>query len=112
MIPAAANAPWATVSDGVIVTVRLTPRGGRDGLDGVETMADGRSVLKARVRAAPADGEANAALVALLAKTLRVSAGRIAVVAGETARIKRVRIGGAAHELASALARIAQGRAT
>jgi hypothetical protein len=112
LIAAEASAPWATVADGVIVTVRLTPRGGRDGLDGVETMANGRPVLKARVRAAPTGGEANAALVALLAKTLRIAPGRIAVVAGETARIKRVRIEGAGHEVVAALATIAQGRAT
>ncbi|MGA7426797.1 MAG: DUF167 family protein, partial [Rhodoplanes sp.] len=55
-------APWAIVDDGLIVTVRLTPRGGSDAIDGVETLADGRAVLKARVRAAPSDGAANAAL--------------------------------------------------
>ena len=45
------------------VTVRLTPKGGRDAVDGIERMADGRSVLKVRVRAAPSEGEANAALL-------------------------------------------------
>ena len=48
--------------DGVVVTVRLTPKGGRDAIDGIETLADGRAVLKVRVRAAPSEGEANAAL--------------------------------------------------
>jgi uncharacterized protein YggU (UPF0235/DUF167 family) len=40
--------------------VRLTPKGGWDAVDGIEQLADGRSVLKVRVRAAASDGEANA----------------------------------------------------
>lgn len=105
-------APWAIVDDGLIVTVRLTPRGGSDAIDGVETLADGRAVLKARVRAAPSDGAANAALIALLAKALRVAPRRITIVVGESARIKRVRISGTGPELATALGAFAGGQAT
>ena len=50
-------------ADGIVLAVRLTPKGGRDSIDGVDTLADGTVVLKARVRAAPSEGEANAALV-------------------------------------------------
>ena len=105
-------APWAIVDDGLIVTVRLTPRGGSDTIDGVETLADGRAVLKARVRAAPSDGAANAALIALLAKALRVAPRRITIVVGESERIKRVRISGTGPELATALGAFAGGQAT
>jgi hypothetical protein len=69
--------------------VRLTPKGGRDAIDGVEHLADGRSALKVRVRAAPSDGEANAALVRVIAKALRVPARQVSLVAGASARIKR-----------------------
>ena len=65
--------PWSAVPGGIMLTVRLTPKGGSDAIDGIETMADGRAVLKARVRAAPSDGEANAALVKLVARTLGVA---------------------------------------
>ena len=47
--------PWRYSTRGVSVALRVTPRGGRDGIDGVETLADGRAVLKVRVRAV-ADG--------------------------------------------------------
>ena len=47
--------------------VRLTPRGGRDAIEGTERRADGRAVLKVRVRAAASEGEANAALMRLMA---------------------------------------------
>ena len=85
--------------------VRLTPKGGRDAIDGVDCLADGRAVLKARVRAAASDGEANAALVRLLAKSLGVAPRQVSLIAGETARLKRLRIEGPGAELAAALER-------
>lgn len=106
MTDGADRAAWVEAPDGLVVTVRLTPRGGRDGFDGVERLADGRAVLKARVRAAPTDGEANAALVHLFAKSLRVAPRTVALVAGDTSRIKRIKITGAAPALAAALARL------
>lgn len=94
---------WNATASGLSVTIRLTPRGGRDALDGIETLADGRSVLKARVRAAPTEGEANAALVALLAKTLDVPRRTVTLAAGDTARIKRIVIEGDGAALAARL---------
>ena len=93
-------------ADGVVLTVRLTPRGGRDAIDGIERLADGRSVVKARVRAAPSAGEANAALVRLLAKSLGVAARDVSIVAGPAARIKRINIRGAGGALAAVLEQI------
>jgi uncharacterized protein YggU (UPF0235/DUF167 family) len=97
--------PWAAGANGITVAVRLTPKGGRDAIDGVETLSDGRSVLKARVRAAPTEGEANAALIRLLAKTLDVPPRAVNLTAGATARIKRVVIEGDAAALAAKLER-------
>jgi uncharacterized protein YggU (UPF0235/DUF167 family) len=95
--------PWNAAASGLSVTIRLTPRGGRDALDGIETLSDGRAVLKARVRAAPTEGEANAALVALLAKTLDVPRRTVTLAAGDTARIKRIVIEGDGAALAARL---------
>ena len=95
--------PWLASSDGIVLCVRLTPRGGRDAVENVEQLADGRSVLKVRVRAAASDGEANAALVKLLAKTLGVAARDVSLVAGATARLKRLKVIGAAATLTAAL---------
>lgn len=80
--------------EGLELRVRLTPKSARDGVEGVETAADGRSHLKARVRAVPEDGKANKALVRLLSKELGVPAGAIALVSGETARLKTLRLDG------------------
>jgi uncharacterized protein len=73
----------------VRLSVRLTPRGGRNRVDRV---VDG--VLRARVSAPPVDGEANEALVALLAHELDVPRGAVRIVAGATSRVKTVAVEG------------------
>ena len=103
-----ARAPWTAAADGVLVDVRLTPRGGRDTIDGVETRADGRATLKARVRAAPFEGEANAALCRLMAAALGIAPRHVCIVGGATARVKRLRIAGDSAALVAALQRFAK----
>jgi uncharacterized protein len=100
------------MSGSLVVTVRLTPKGGRDAVEGVTQLADGQSALKVRVRAAPSEGEANAALVAVLARAAGVPPGRLSLVSGATARIKRVAIDGDPAALAAALERAAPERQT
>jgi uncharacterized protein len=97
--------PWTAAADGVLVDVRLTPRGSRDALEGIESRADGRAVLKARVRAAPFEGEANEALCRLLADALDVAPRNVTIAAGATARIKRVLIKGQTSAIVAALQR-------
>ena len=78
--------------------MRLTPRGGRDLLE-----AGTPEHFAARVSAAPVDGAANAALVALVAKTFGVSRSAVRIVGGDTARLKRLFVTGEP----AALARVA-----
>ena len=70
--------------------VRVTPRGGRDAVEGWTRDAAGRPVLKVRVAAAAADGAANTAVIALLAKALGVPRSALRIAAGQTARVKRI----------------------
>ena len=86
--------------------VRLTPKGGRDGIEGVTRLSDGRSVLKARVQAAPSEGEANAALVKLIAAALQIPARAVTVTGGATARLKRLTIDGDAPTLIARLEKL------
>jgi uncharacterized protein len=101
---------WTVGADGVVVTVRLTPKASRDGIDGIETLADGRAVLKVRVRALPMEGEANAALCRVLARALGVPSGRVVIAGGATSRIKRVKIVGDAAALGAALENLSRAR--
>ena len=84
--------PWRRTSDGVVVACRLTPRGGRDAIDGVVELADRSLVLAARVRSAPQGGEANQALCALVADRLGAPASQVRVVIGLKSRVKQVAV--------------------
>jgi len=83
-----------TDADRVRFTVRLTPRGGRDAIDGV----DGEGILRVRVASPPADGAANRSLLRLLAADLGVGPTALAVVSGATARRKVVEVRGRTAE--------------
>jgi uncharacterized protein (TIGR00251 family) len=102
-IPPPSPAPWRATDGGVLLAVRVTPRGGRDAFDGVDVMSDGRAVLKLRVRAAPEDGEANAAVIGLLAAELKLRRSDIDISAGTTARVKQVLLRGDPRQLTALL---------
>jgi uncharacterized protein (TIGR00251 family) len=103
--------PWRSEAGGLLLTVRLTPKGGRDAIEGIEQLASGECVLKVRVRAPPHEGQANAALVKVLAKALGVPSRDVRLVSGLGARMKRARIAGSSAALAARLAEICGGSA-
>lgn len=82
------------VAGAVEVRIRLTPAGGADRIEGVKVDAAGQARLAARVRVAPEDGKANAALEALVAKAVGAPKSAVSVTKGATARNKTVRIEG------------------
>jgi len=85
---------YRRAEDHIRLAVRLTPNGGRDGIDGIETNANGEAHLKVRVSDMPEKGRANKALIALLAKRLSLPKSSISLVSGDTARQKILRIDG------------------
>jgi uncharacterized protein (TIGR00251 family) len=96
--------PWRPSIGGMTVFLRVVPRGGRDAIEGIEALSDGRAVLKVRVRAVADGGEANRAVTKLLAKTLRVPQASVQISSGATARLKQVKISGDAQALGQKLA--------
>jgi uncharacterized protein YggU (UPF0235/DUF167 family) len=95
--------PWRTFTQGVSVALRVTPRGGRDDIDGVERLADGRAVVKVRVRAVADGGEANRAVTALLAKALGVPKASVRILSGATSGLKQIAVDGDPATLGEAL---------
>lgn len=77
------------MADRACIIVRLTPRGGRDEIQGWRD-----AVLRVRVAAPAVDGRANAAMLQLLAKALAIAPSRLRIVAGEHARGKTVEVEG------------------
>jgi uncharacterized protein YggU (UPF0235/DUF167 family) len=96
--------PWTVGLSGLTVRLRVTPRGGADAIEGTATLADGRPVLLARVRALPADGAANAAVEALVAQAAGAPKRAARVTTGKTQRTKTVEIDGDGAALAATLA--------
>jgi uncharacterized protein len=103
------NAGWVSrLGDRIRFEVRLTPNAGRDEITGIGEDADGKPHLKVRVTAIPEKGKANKALIALLSKSLKVPKGAIAIVSGETSRVKTVEIAGDAEALSATLVDLAK----
>ena len=98
--------PWRYSSQGVSIALRVTPRGGRDDIDGLETLADGRVVVKVRVRAIADGGEANRAVTELMAKALGVPKARVRILSGTTSRLKQIAVDGDPAKLGDALRKL------
>ena len=77
---------------GCIIAVRVTPRSAKPGIGCWRIGAEGREELEIRVAAAPTDGEANAAVLKLLAKRLGLPKSSVEIVGGETSRHKRISV--------------------
>jgi uncharacterized protein (TIGR00251 family) len=73
------------------LTVRVTPRASRDEVTGWQG-----DELRVRLRAPPVEGRANEALIRLIASKLNLPPSSIELIAGATARVKRLRIDGLA----------------
>jgi uncharacterized protein (TIGR00251 family) len=95
--------PWRYSVDGISIALRVTPRGGRDDIDGIETLSDGRPVVKVRVRAIAEGGEANRAVTELIAKALGVRKRDVRVLSGTTSRQKQVAVDGDPRHLGELL---------
>ncbi|MGV3651010.1 MAG: DUF167 family protein [Devosia sp.] len=90
----ASSRPFRLMPDGLRLVLRVTPNAGADRIEAIETRDDGTCVLRVRVRAVPDRGRANAAVLSLLADRLGLPRTSLAIVSGETARIKHVAITG------------------
>ncbi len=88
--------------------VRLTPKGGRDAIEGWWSDSEGRETLKARVAAPPEDGKANTALIGLLARALDVKKSEVRIASGAASRLKTIEIDGDERVLAARLDQVAK----
>lgn len=95
--------PWRRVDGGLELDLRVQPGAKADRIEGLAELDDGACVLKVRIKAPPADGKANRALIALLAKRWKLAKSDVALVSGESGRRKRVRLTGDSEALAATL---------
>ena len=97
---------WRYSTEGISVALRVTPRGGRDDIDGLETLANGRTVVKVRVRAVADGGEANRAVTELIAKALGVPKAKVRILSGTTSRLKQIAVDGDPARLGESLRKL------
>jgi len=95
--------PFLRSASGVVVRLRVTPRARRTGVVGLVADANGDACLKVSVNAAPEDGRANDAVLALLAKEWRLPRGALSLKAGCADRRKTVSVAGDPDQLMPAL---------
>jgi uncharacterized protein len=98
--------PWRYSTQGISIALRVTPRGGRNDIDGLETLADGRTVVKVRVRAIADGGDANRAVTELIAKVLGVPKARVRILSGVTSRLKQIAVDGDPAKLGESLRKL------
>lgn len=96
--------PLTILAGGVRVRLRVHPRARRNRIHGLIAEADGGAAVWLAVTAAPENGKANAAVIAVLAKEWGVAKSAIAVVVGAGDRHKVVHVAGPPAELAARLA--------
>jgi|SRR5690606_34537516 uncharacterized protein (TIGR00251 family) len=91
--------PIAETADGIVVSIRLTPKARHEALDRQASPGPDGPVLRASVTAPPSEGAANAALIALLARHWRLPKSAFSIVSGAKDRAKRVHLSGDPAEL-------------
>ena len=94
--------PWRHADACVIVRFRLTPKSFKDTIDGLEATAEGPA-FKARVRAIPEDGAANAALERLVAEWLGLSKSAVRLISGGKSRVKCLAVHGENRDIETRL---------
>ena len=93
-----ADQVYRCVKGGLVLNVRLTPKSSKDEIIGFETY-NGNCVLKARVKAIPDRGQANAALEMLISKWLSVPGSTVTLASGGKSRLKSLAVTGDTDEL-------------
>ncbi len=102
--------PWRVAAGGVLLDLRVTPKSGRDAIEGIESLSSGQTILKVRVRALPTDGEANEAVIALVARALKIPKANVSLERGGASRVKTLKLAGDAKEISSALEEITKAK--
>jgi uncharacterized protein (TIGR00251 family) len=95
--------PFAAAPDGVRLQVRLSPKASAERIQGLVEDGAGGVALKVAVTAPAEAGKANAALLALLARTLKLKRGDVRLALGATDRRKLVHLAGDPAALAARL---------
>ena len=83
--------PFLEIADGgLYILVRVQPKARKNEL----SLSDSKETLKIKLLSPPIDGEANKALIKLLAKFFKIKKSSVTITSGKKSRDKRVKIEG------------------
>ncbi len=88
---------WSLSGDDLVLRVKVSPNASKDAVEDIVTDADGRALLRIRVRAVAEKGKANKAVCALLAKHFDLPKTRFDVMKGSKNSMKHILITGGAE---------------
>lgn len=88
-----------------MIGIRVTPRSAKPGIGDWKIDPGGQPFLEVRVAAAPTDGAANDEVIKLLAKALGLPKSSLAIVSGQTSRLKRIELPLSEDEVRARLSR-------
>jgi hypothetical protein len=92
---------WYRSGADLVLRLRVQPRASHPGIVGVEGER-----LKLRVSAPPVDGDANRAVIELIAAVVQLPRSRLSIARGTSGRNKDVRIAGIAADAERCIARL------
>ena len=98
------SSPLRPARDGLLLSVRVTPKSSRDEVSGLHVASDGAVSLAVKVRAVPDTGKANTAVIETLAKACRLPKSAFSLVSGGTDRNKTLLVTGNPAELEALIA--------
>jgi hypothetical protein len=78
-----------TTADGVILTLKVTPRAKRTEVSGLDP-----DWMRLRIQAPPVDGKANEAIIAFFADEFHIHRRAVEICTGDTSRLKRIKLHG------------------
>ncbi len=79
--------PFSRSKNGVTINIRVQPRSSKKAIEKIEG-----DVVRVKLTAPPADGEANAQLIALLSKELSIRKSAFSIIKGQASRNKVVEV--------------------
>jgi uncharacterized protein (TIGR00251 family) len=93
-------------TDGIFLTVKVSPKSHKDAVKGIVDLPHGRIGLAVRVCPPAADGAANEAVIGLLANLFEVPRGCLKIKSGATGRTKVISIKGGPLMLQTRLSKV------
>lgn len=85
---------WQFSKKGVVIHLRVTPKASRNAITGIFIDENDKASLKVATTAQPEKGNANKAVIQIIAKTFKQARSNFTVIAGETDRRKTILIDG------------------